>query len=350
MTDARRRCPQRHPYSPQRQALRLAGTTCHSNTPSNRCKRVLLSAYKAGLPLFVTFVSHKIRPNYWTFWAAADPLNRGGGGKTQVRDMLRGCSAQRTDVVRGTAYSAKACQIIHKIVRNHRSAVRAQPAWAPLMSESLDKFVRQRCPQLGLSMSELGRRAILSCQTLYELSRLPARLPSLTTVVALAQVLEAHPMRLLHCVFEMVPVMPAHRRAMAGDSSAFVGNGSYPDGAVVAPRQRFEKVWTLQNVGTVAWRGRSLECQDDSVTLMDATSSRILVEPGLRAEQHRVPLPDTEPGATVPVGVWFGAPAQPCTVISSQKMVDAFGRMCFPDNTGAWVMGGVMGLTAAAIA
>ena len=216
------------------------------------------------------------------------------------------------------------------------------------MPESLDNFVRQRCTQLGLSMSELGRRASLSRQTLYELSRLPAKLPSLTTVVALAQVLEVHPMRLLQCVFEMVPVKPAHRRAMAGDSSAFVGDGSYPDGAVVAPRQRFEKVWTLQNVGTVAWRGRSLECQDDSVTLMDATGSRILVEPGLRAEQHRVPLPDTEPGATVQARVWFSAPAQPCTVVSYWKMVDADGRLCFPDNTGAWVMVKVVGLTAAA--
>ena len=218
------------------------------------------------------------------------------------------------------------------------------------MAESLATFVRQRCAQLGLSMSELGRRADLSRQTLYELSRLPAKLPSLTTVVALAQVLEVHPMRLLQCVFDMVPVKPALRRAAAGDRSAFVADGSFPDGTVVAPRQRFEKVWTLQNVGTVPWHGRGLQCQDDDITLLDATGSRVLVRPGLRAAQGRVPLADTAPGDTVQARAWFTAPALPCTVISYWKMVDAEGRLCFPASTGEWVMVKVVSLAASASA
>lgn len=218
------------------------------------------------------------------------------------------------------------------------------------MPNSLNFFVRQRCAQLGLSMSELGRRADLSRQTLYELSRLPAKLPSLTTVVALAQVLEVHPMSLLQCVFEMVPVKPSHRRAMAGDRSAFVADGNYPDGALVAPRQRFEKVWTLQNVGTVPWHGRSLQCQDDEITLLDATGSRVLVQPGLQPAQRRVPLPNAEPGDTVEARAWFTAPSQPCTVISYWKLVDTEGRLSFPASTGVWVMVKVVSLAGAASA
>ena len=218
------------------------------------------------------------------------------------------------------------------------------------MPDRLDVFVRQRCAQLDISLSELCRRAAISRQTLYELQRVPHKLPSLTTVVALSQVLEVHPMRLLQFIFELVPVKTAHRRAMAGDRSAFVADVNYPDGAAVLPGQRFKKTWELQNVGTVSWHGRSLVCRDDVVAIYDITGDKVLVSPGLRPESRAVPLPDVAAGDSVKVSAWFNAPDQPCTVVSYWKMVDADGRVCFPAAAGVWVMVKVVALAASAFA
>jgi DNA-binding XRE family transcriptional regulator len=214
----------------------------------------------------------------------------------------------------------------------------------------LDVFVRQRSAQLGLSLTELCRRAGISRQTLYELERLPHKLPSLTTVVALAQVLDVHPMRLLQFVFELVPMKSTHRRARAGDRSAFVADITCPDGTAVGPGQRFEKIWSLQNVGTVPWTGRALQCRDDEVAIYDTVGARVLVSPGLRPDQRTVPLPDVAPGETVSVAVWFTAPGQPCSAISYWKLVDADGRLCFPAAAGLWVQVRVVALAASAFA
>ncbi len=212
----------------------------------------------------------------------------------------------------------------------------------------LDVFVRQRSAQLGLSLTELCRRAGISRQTLYELERLPHKLPSLTTVIALAQVLDVHPMRLLQFVFELVPMKATHRRARAGDRSAFVADITCPDGTVVGPGQRFEKIWSLQNVGTVPWVGRALQCRDDEVAIYDTVGAKVLVSPGLRPDQRTVALPDVAPGDTVDVAVWFTAPSQPCSAISYWKLVDADGELCFPASAGLWAQVRVVALAASA--
>lgn len=219
------------------------------------------------------------------------------------------------------------------------------------MQLQLDVYVRQRCAERGLSLSELCRQAGISRQTLYELERMPTKLPSLTTIVALAQVLDVHPMRLLQCVFDVVPIKPAVRRAAAaGDGSVFVGDVTHPDGTVVLPGQRFEKVWALQNVGRVHWRGRAMQCRDDAVAIYDPGASRVLVAPGLQPDRNLVPIPDTAPGDTVRVAAWFTAPTEPCSVVSYWKMVDADGRLCFPSSVGVWVMVRVIDLAGGAFA
>ncbi|WP_086859117.1 helix-turn-helix domain-containing protein [Amycolatopsis lexingtonensis] len=45
---------------------------------------------------------------------------------------------------------------------------------------------------------------------------------------------------------------------IAGDESAFVADVTVPDGTVMPPGFRFEKVWRLRNAGTVPWIGRYL--------------------------------------------------------------------------------------------
>ena len=216
------------------------------------------------------------------------------------------------------------------------------------MPDTLHTFVRQRAAQQGLPLSTLCKRAGISRDTLYALERDPRKLQSLATVVALAGALEVHPMRLLQCVFDMLPIKPEARRAAAGDRSAFVDDVTYPDGSVVGPKQRFEKIWALQNVGTLPWRGRSLVCVDDEVVLYSARSSQVLVSPGLKPDRRQLPLPDVLPGAVVQAALWFTAPSQPCTVVSYWKMVDADGALCFPGSAGLWLMVKVVGIGAAA--
>lgn len=217
------------------------------------------------------------------------------------------------------------------------------------MPETLHTFVRRRAAQQGLPLTTLCKRAGISRDTLYALERDPRKLPTLSTVVALAGALEVHPMWLLQCLFDLLPTKPEVCRAVAGDRSAFVDDVTYPDGSVVGLKQRFEKIWALQNVGTVPWRGRSLVCVDDEVLLYSVHSGQLLISPGLKPDLDQLPLPEVLPGAVVQAAMWFTAPAQPCTVVSYWKMADADRALCFPGSAGLWLMVKVVGIGAAAI-
>ena len=217
------------------------------------------------------------------------------------------------------------------------------------MPDTLHTYIRHRAAQLGLSLSALCRQAAISRHTLYALERAPRKLPSLTTLVALSQALDVHPMRLLQFVFDLVPIKPEQRRAASGDRSAFVDDVTFPDGAVVSPGQRFQKIWALQNVGSVPWQGRALVCQDDELVIYDARNGQVLLSPGLQPDQRHLPLPDVAPGGMLHAALWFTAPSQPCTVVSYWKMVDADGALCFPGATGLWLMVKVMGIGAVAM-
>ena len=167
--------------------------------------------------------------------------------------------------------------------------------------------------------------------------------------MALAKVLNVHPMRLLQFVFDLVPIKPGQRSAATDDRSAFVEDVSFPDGAVVSAGQRFKKIWALQNVGSVPWLGRALVCQGDEVVSDDARNGQVLLNPGLKTDQRHLPVPDVAPGGMLQAARWFTAPSQPCTVVSYWKMVDANGALCFPDAAGLWLMVKVMGIGAVAV-
>lgn len=48
------------------------------------------------------------------------------------------------------------------------------------------------------------------------------------------------------------------RYPIAGDQAAFVTDVTIPDGTIMPPGHRFEKIWRLRNSGTVPWVGRYL--------------------------------------------------------------------------------------------
>jgi transcriptional regulator with XRE-family HTH domain len=210
------------------------------------------------------------------------------------------------------------------------------PSGVRLMHNSVELFVRQRAKSHGFSLSELCRRAGVSRQTLYQLGQVPARLPTLETVIALADVLEVHPLHLLRLIFDEVPLRAQVRACDAVDRSGFLRDVTYPDGSPVAPGERILKTWEIQNLGILPWEGRYLACQDDEVLLRDAQGGTWNPAPLLHAEERRVPVPRTEPGEIVRLSVCLTAPAVPGTVLSYWKMVFADGSLCFPDARGLW--------------
>jgi Ig-like domain from next to BRCA1 gene len=87
------------------------------------------------------------------------------------------------------------------------------------------------------------------------------------------------------------------------------------DGAFVEVGSTFEQTWKIENTGFRVWEDRSLQ---------------ELASEHARPERRLVPIPRTEPGASVDVSVRFKAPDEPASCRSVWQMVDADGRNMFP--------------------
>jgi transcriptional regulator with XRE-family HTH domain len=112
---------------------------------------------------------------------------------------------------------------------------------------------------------------------------------------------------------------PRLHRAIPGDAATFVGD-TIPHGTLMEPGQVFEKVWRIKNSGTVAWTGRRLERQGP------------LTGPGLITSLRYVDdVADTKPGDVADIRATLKAPTYDCNSIAYFKLVDAEGRLCFPD-------------------
>lgn len=219
------------------------------------------------------------------------------------------------------------------------------------MPETLESYVRERARTLGLTHTELCRRAKLSRQTVHTLTSQSGKLPTLQTVVALAQALQIHPIRLLQLVFDEHPPMPGSSKAdpcRSGDQSAFVRDVSYADGELVLPGQRFVKTWEMQNVGKVAWTDRFMQCQDEDLIVQTRNGSVMRIADNLLPSSCLIAVPPTAPGQTVQISVAFTAPLKPGTVMSYWKSVFADGTHCFPSAAGLWVKVRVSTLATAA--
>jgi transcriptional regulator with XRE-family HTH domain len=112
---------------------------------------------------------------------------------------------------------------------------------------------------------------------------------------------------------------PHPKRAVPGDASTFVGD-TIPHGTRLSPGQFFEKTWRVCNSGSVPWKGRRLERQGP------------LTGPGLISSARYVDVPDTMPGEVAEITALLKAPTYDCTSIAYFKMVDAEGRLSFPDS------------------
>ncbi len=124
----------------------------------------------------------------------------------------------------------------------------------------------------------------------------------------------------------MLVATPQRRHPVAGteknqplrDRSRFVRDVPIPDGTIMPPGERFEKVWEIQNVGSVVWRNRHLR-------RIGACSGagRITSDP-LTA------IPLTKSGALCLVRMRLTAPSDPGSYYAAWKMVDDKGDECLP--------------------
>jgi DNA-binding XRE family transcriptional regulator len=204
------------------------------------------------------------------------------------------------------------------------------------MTDSLDSYIRHRANALGLNTSEMCRRAKISRQSVYALAEVPYKLPDLKTIISLANVLQVHPMRLLHLIFDKAPIHQSAKPAKKGDRTAFVADVTFPDGALVLPNQAFTKTWEVQNTGKVAWENRYLQCMDEEIVVTTRTGEVLGIGSNLIPHTQRIPVPFTKPGDSVRMSVNFIAPKQQMTVLSYWRSVFEDGTLCFPKAQGLW--------------
>jgi Ig-like domain from next to BRCA1 gene len=215
--------------------------------------------------------------------------------------------------------------------------------------ETLDSYVRQRAQTLGLSVVQVCKAAGVSRQTFYTLAQIPERLPQLQTIVSLAQVLQVHPLRLLHLVFQSVPLgWAAQQTSLRGDQSAFIGDVTIPEGTLMTPNERFTKTWELQNVGLVPWAGRQLRCADADLVVFKRDGELMQVAMPPVPDAPVIDVPFTAPGDHVRLSMVFTAPALPGTYLSYWKSYFADGTLCFPNSAGLQLKVQVMSVTTGA--
>jgi transcriptional regulator with XRE-family HTH domain len=87
---------------------------------------------------------------------------------------------------------------------------------------------------------------------------------------------------------------------LPGDESTFITDIT-PDGIIMPPGFRFEKIWRIQNTGTVPWTGRWLRRLGSPAGL------------GIPSSPLQVQIAATMPGQTVDISVPLRAQSQPGT-------------------------------------
>lgn len=199
----------------------------------------------------------------------------------------------------------------------------------------LADYLRTRLKSQKLTTTEAARRSGISRQTWHKLLRADISEARLSTLVKVAETLEAHPLSMLRIYFNENPLGRLSARVSRQSKndkvdkkyvSGFIADVSYPDNSVVQIGEEFEKIWEVANLGTEPWVGWRLQCMDESQPANLAPLS------------GSVPIPETKPGEHVRLGVHFRAPAFPCNAISHWQCVDANGAVIFPKLSGLYCM------------
>ncbi|MDD2335816.1 MAG: NBR1-Ig-like domain-containing protein [Geobacteraceae bacterium] len=207
-------------------------------------------------------------------------------------------------------------------------------------SNDLADYIRQRANVLGITLTEVAKRAHLSRQAVYKVLDQQVTEVKLVTFIKLANALRVHPLDLIWKIFNRreFPAPVAEGNKHAQDHTGFVRDVTFPDNSTVLVNQEFEKTWEIQNLGRVEWVNRTLKCMDDELYIVKRGSDELirLSEQNLVPVVSEVPIPQTPPKGIASISVRFKAPPFPCTTISYWKMFDEHGDPCFPSMIGLW--------------
>jgi hypothetical protein len=195
----------------------------------------------------------------------------------------------------------------------------------------LAEYLRLRLRALRLTTTEAAKRSGISRQTWHKLLRAEIGEARLSTLIQVADTLETHPLSMLRIFFNGRELSQAiHRGGDTRFVSGFVADVTYPDSSTVKVGQTFEKIWEIANLGTEAWIGWRLQCTDE------ATAT------GLQPLSNSIPIPDTQPGEQVRLGVQLRAPNTPGMAISRWTCVNAAGDSVFSRQAGLYCMVNVL--------
>ncbi|MBB4686179.1 NBR1-Ig-like domain-containing protein [Amycolatopsis jiangsuensis] len=111
-----------------------------------------------------------------------------------------------------------------------------------------------------------------------------------------------------------------------GDNTRFVADVTVPDGTEVHAGETVQKVWELENAGSVSWHQRYLQRMDSPPA------------PGSCRTPDRVPIGDTAPGEHAMVNVAVTAADKPGRCWIGWKMVDAAGVEFFATRRPVYVL------------
>jgi transcriptional regulator with XRE-family HTH domain len=212
-----------------------------------------------------------------------------------------------------------------------------------MSGNDLRALLRHRARDLGKTFKTLASEAGLARTYLYKLTSGVTLDPSVGTLVRLAGALEVSPIALLRHYAQLT--MPEQRTLRPGletsrakgllkqdDAIVFNADITIPDHTVVRGGEAFRKVWEVQNVGQVTWRGRRLIRADQQYIISRARAGGALdpmTQAHLLSIEQEVRIPDTPPGACVRLEMDFAAPRENCSVASVWRIHCKDGTPCY---------------------
>jgi hypothetical protein len=199
----------------------------------------------------------------------------------------------------------------------------------------------RRTRELGKSLKSIAAEAGLARSHLYKLTDGTIRCPSVQTLLRLAKAMEVSPIALLR-LYGNINAPNINSTGDRSPTSWGIGvddprdvailnsDMTIPHHSVVSGGELFEKVWEIQNMGTVCWTGRRLTRIDSPCLDVDGqSSSHPAIRPHLASLEHEVVIPKTLPGCIAHMRVEFIAPRENCSVASIWRIEDQLLRPCY---------------------
>jgi hypothetical protein len=203
---------------------------------------------------------------------------------------------------------------------------------------NIHDLLRKKIRQQGQTMASFAQTAQISRTYLYKIMSHKVEDPGINTLHRLAVALSLPPMAL----YRFYTQLPAPNSAgllgftamkESNDCCLLVAETCSPDHAVMLPLEKFNKCWTLQNLGSVPWRNRFLvRCDPELIVAQRLASGQLREVSSLQlfSTAVKVPIPDAQPGEVIDVCVSFVAPQNNSSLASIWRIETANGESIYP--------------------